>query len=186
MRIIKILREDQDLVDHFLDVLGSGLAIASQGKSARPGFFIYAANFIDEYLEAVYFKKEEVLLKALEDYGFSPNSGPVGTMHEGYQKSREISKILSDAARRWINGNEASRTEVIWAASEFTGVMRRHMDLLKNLINPLLEQSLSPEDEQKAAVHLNVIAFEGTSDDSFAKYGKLVKTLEDEVSDWKK
>ena len=185
MRIIKILHSDQELVERFLDVLGSGLSVASQSKAGRPGFFIFAADFINEYLEGVYFKKEEVLLKALEDYGFPPNSGPVGTMHEGYEKCREISKILSDASRRWLKGDKESRTEVIWATSEFSGVMHRHMELLKILIHPLLEQSLSEEDEQKAAVQLNVIAFEGTSDDSHDKYSKLVKTLEDEVSDWK-
>jgi len=185
MRIIKILHSDQELVERFLDVFGSGLAAASQSRAARPGFFIFAGNFIDEYLEAIYFKKEEVLLKALEDYGFPPNSGPVGNMHEGYQKCHEISKILTEAARRWINGDQPSRTEVIYASSEFSGVMHRHMELLKSLIQPLLEPALSEEDEQKAAVQLNVIAFEGESEDPLDKYEKLVKTLEEEVSNWK-
>jgi hemerythrin-like domain-containing protein len=172
-------------VDRFLDVLGSGLAVAGQGRGGRPGFFIYAGNFINEYLEAVYFKKEEVLLKALEEYGFPSDSGPVGNMHEGYQKSYKISKMLSESAREWLNGNEDSRTEVIWAASEYTGILHRHMELLKSLIHPLLEQSLNEEDEQKAAVQLNVIAFEGASEDSLDKYTKLVKTLEEEVGEWK-
>ena len=74
---------------------------------------------------------------------------------------------------------------MIYAASEFSGIMHRHMELLKNLIHPLLEQSLSEEDEQKAAVQLNVIAFEGESEDPLDKYEKLVKTLEEEVSNWK-
>ena len=94
MRIIKILRNDQDLVERFLDVFGSGLAAASQSRAARPGFFIFAGNFIDEYLEAIYFKKEEVLLKALEDYGFPPNSGPVGTMHEDIKNAMRYPKSL--------------------------------------------------------------------------------------------
>ena len=185
MRIIKILRTDQDLAERFLDVLGSGLAVASQSRAGRPGFFIFAGNFINEYLEAVYFKKEDVLLKALEEYGFPSDSGPVGNMREGYEKSTKISKILSESARQWLNGDDTSRTECIWAASEYTGIMHRHMELLKSLIHPLLEQSLNEEDEQKAAVQLNVIAFEGASDDALDKYTKLVKTLEEEVSEWK-
>ena len=166
-------------------MLGSGLAIASQSRAARPGFFIFSANFINDYLEAVYFKKEEVLLKALAEYGFPIDSGPVGTMYEGYRKSHEISKILADAARQWLNGDEASRTEVIWASSEYSGVMNKHLELLKSLIHPLLEQSLSVEDEQKAAVQLNKLAFEEDSPDSLEKYVKLVKTLEEEVAEWK-
>jgi hemerythrin-like domain-containing protein len=186
LRIIRILHTDQDLVERFLDILASGLTVASQSRSARPGFFVFAANFIEEYLEPVYFKKEDVLLSALEDYGFSPDEGPVGTMRGGNRKSREISKTLSEAARQWLNGDEDSRIEAIWAASEYTGVMHRHMELLKNLIHPLLEQSLSLEDEQKAAEHLNVIAFEDINADSLDKYTKMVKALEEEVSEWKK
>jgi hemerythrin-like domain-containing protein len=186
LRIIRILRDDQDLVEQFLDVFGSGLAVASQSRSARAGFFVFAADFIHQYLEPVYFKKEEVLLSALEDYGFSPDEGPVGTMRGGNKKSREISKTLSEAARQWLNGDQASRIEAIWAASEYTGIMHRHMDLLKNLIHPLLEQSLSLEDEEKAAVRLNVIAFEDTAADSLDKYAKMVKTLEEEVSEWRR
>jgi hemerythrin-like domain-containing protein len=185
LRIIKILRTDQDLAERFLDVLGSGLAVASQNRAGRPGFFIFAADFIQDYLETTYFKKEEILLKALEDYGFPHDSGPLGNMYEGYEKSHEISKILSEAARQWLNGDETSRTEVIWAASEYTMIMHRHMELLRTLIHPLLEQSLSLEDEQKAAVQLNVLAFEDTSGDSIDKYVKLVKTLEEEVGEWK-
>ena len=185
MKLAKILRADQDLVDRFLDVFGRGLAAASQGKSGRPGFFVFASKFIQEYLEPTYFKKEEVLLSALEDYGFSPSDGPVGTMRNGNQKSREISKKLSDGATEWLHGDQASRLDVIWASSEYTGVMHRHMEMLKNLIHPLLEQSLSLEDEEKAAVQLNIIAFQDTSGDSLEKYSKMVKALEDEVSEWK-
>ena len=35
--------------------------------------------------------------------------------------------------------------------SEYTGIMHQHFDLLKSLIQPLLEQSLSPDGEEKAA-----------------------------------
>ena len=186
MRIIRILHDDQELVEHFLDVFGSGLAVASQSRSARPGFFVFAADFIHQYLEPVYFKKEEVLLHALEDYGFAPDAGPVGTMRGGTQKSREISKTLSEAGKQWLNGDDTSRIEAIWAASEYTGVMHRHMDLLKSLIHPLIEQSLTLEDEEKVAVRLNIIAFEDTNADSLDKYVKMVRTLEEEVLEWKK
>jgi hemerythrin-like domain-containing protein len=186
MRIIKILRADQDLIARFVAVLGSGLAVAAQNKTTRSGFFVFASNFIHEYLEPVYFRKEEVLLSALEDCGFSPDDGPVGNMHSGHQKSRELSRILSEAARQWQGGDSAGRTEAIWAASEYTGVMRQHFDLMRNLIHPLLEQSLSLEGEEKVAEGLNLIAFEEPSSDLPDKYLKMVETLEEEVANWKK
>jgi hemerythrin-like domain-containing protein len=185
MRIIRILNTDQELVNRFLAVLGSGLVVAGHSKSARPGFFVFACNFIHQYLEPVYFKKEEVLLNALEDCGFSPDDGPLGSMHTQQQKSCEISKALFDAAKQWKSGDEAGRAEVIYAASEYTGILHQHFDLLKNLIQPLLEQSLTPKGELKAAEDLNRIAFDGSSPESIDKYVKIVEMLEEEVGEWK-
>ncbi len=184
MRIIKILRADQDLIARFVAVLGRGLATAGQSKSARPGFFVFAGNFIHGYIEPIYFKKEVVLLTALEDCGFPADKGPVGTMHADHEKSREISKALFGAAKQWQSGDGSGRADVVWATSEYTGLMHRHFDLLKNLIHPLLEQTLSPEDEQKAAEQLNLVAFADPEEDSPGKYTRIVEMLEEEVGEW--
>jgi len=185
MRIINILHEDRELASRFLAVLGRGLTIAGQGKSARPGFFIFGCGFIHEYLEAIYFKKEKVLLDALADCGFPADDGPVGAMNSDLQKSREISNALFDAAKQWQSGDEAGRADVIWATSEYSGMMHRHFDMLKSLIHPLLEQSLSPDDEEKAAEELNRLAFQGYIPENLDKYIKMVETLEEEVDNWK-
>ena len=185
MRIINILREDQDLATSFLAVLGRGLAIAGQGKSARPGFFIFACGFIHEYLEGIYFKKEKVLLNALEDCGFPADDGPIGTMNSDVQKSLGICNSLFDAAKRWQAGDEAGRADVVWATSEYSGLMHRHFNTLKSLIHPLLEQSLSPDDEEKAAEALTRLAFEGYIPATLDKYVEMVETLEEEVRNWK-
>ena len=185
MRIIKILNTDQEIVNRFLAVLGSGLVVAGGSKSARPGFFVFACNFIQQYLEPVYFKQEEVLLNALEDCGFPSDEGPLGTMYAQQRKSCEISKALFDASKQWQSGDEGGRAEVIYVASEYTGVMHQHFDLLKNLIEPLLEQSLTPDGEEKAAEALNRLAFEETTPESIDKFVKIVQMLEEEVGEWK-
>ena len=47
------------------------------------------------------------------------------------------------AARQWQAGDDRARTDVSWSASEYTSNFRQHLDRLKNLIFPLLEQNLS-------------------------------------------
>ena len=56
MRIEKSFRSDQEVILRFLDALGGGAAILSGSKKARPGFFIFAHTFIQEYIEAGFFK----------------------------------------------------------------------------------------------------------------------------------
>lgn len=185
MRFTKNLRADQETIARFLDVFGGGSVALAGSKLARPGFFIFAHQFIHEYIEGGFFRKEDLLLKALEDSGFAGDEGPVGSMRLEQKKSREAAELLVHAARAWQAGDENARLEVGWAASEFSSVFRQHMDRLKNLIFPLLEQNLTPEDEHKIAEGFNNIVFEGTVKDDPDKYAKLIETLEEELSDWK-
>jgi len=185
MRVTKNLRADQELILRFLDVFGGAAAILGSNKRASPGLFIFAHTFIHEYIEGSFFKKEELLIKALEDSGFPSDEGPIGSMHTEQKKSREAAELLSDAAKAWQAGDEEARVEVGWAASEYSSTFRQHMDRLKNLIFPLLDQNLTPEDEHKIAEGFNNIVFEGTMKIDPDKYTKLVETLEDELSDWK-
>ena len=185
MRITKNFRTDQDFIISFLDAFGGGAAILSGNKRARPGFFIIAHTFIQEYIEAGFFKKEELLIEALENNGFPKDEGPVGAILAEQKKSLEAAEHLLNAAMGWQDGDEEARVEVGWAASEYISTMRGHLDRLKNLIFPLLEQNISPEDEHKISEGLNKIAFENSMKGEADKFTKLVETLEEELSDWR-
>jgi hemerythrin-like domain-containing protein len=185
MRITKNLRADQETINRFLAVFGGGSAMLGHSKRARPGFFVIAHDFIHEYIEEDFFRKEELLMKALEDSGFSPDDGPIGSMRTEQKKSREAAKILINSAKQWQAGDEEARTEVIWAASEYSSILHHHLDRLKNLIFPLLEQNVTVEDEHRIAEGLNNILFENTMKGASDKYMRVIESLEDELSDWK-
>lgn len=174
------------MILRFLDTFGGGAAVLGSGnKRARPGFFIIAAAFIHEYIEEIFFRKEDLLMKALVDSGFSPDEGPVGALKNEQKKCREAAELMLSAAKAWQAGEEAARLDVGWEASEYTSTLRQHMDRLKNLIFPLLEQNLSPKDEHKIIEGLNLILFEGGMKDEGDKYVRWIESLEDELSEWK-
>jgi hypothetical protein len=76
--IIKILRNDQEIVSRFLNVFGGGsVALGQNNRYATAGFFIYANTFSREYIENVFFKKEELLFKALAESGLPTTEGPL-------------------------------------------------------------------------------------------------------------
>jgi len=185
MRIEKSFRTDQETIIRFLDVLGGAAAILSGNKHAGPGFFIFAHTFIQEFIEESFFKKEALLAKALEDNGFPTDDGPLGALLVEQKKSHEAAEHLLSASKGWQGGDEEARVEVGWAASEYTATLRQHMDRLKNLVFPLLEQNISPDDEHKISEGLNTIAFENSMKGEADKYTKLIESLEDELSDWK-
>jgi hemerythrin-like domain-containing protein len=185
MRIIKYFRTDQETITRFLAVLGGGSVILRTSKRARPGFFIFAHTFIREYIEEGFFKKEELLIKTLEDAGFPTESGPVGAMLSDHKKSHDAAELLINAAKQWQAGDEVARSEVGWATSEYTSTLRQHLERLKNLIFPLLEQTISVDDEHRLSEEINKIVFEGSLKEGTDKYTKLIVDLEEELSDWK-
>lgn len=185
MRIEKSFRSDREIILRFLDALGGAAAILSGNKKARPGFFIVAHTFIQEFVNENFFKKEGLLIAALENNGFPADEGPVGAMLAEQRKSREAAEHMLSAARGWQDGDEEARGEVGWATSEFTSTMRGHLDRLKNLIFPLLEQNITPEDEHRISEGLNTLAFQNGTKGDEEKYAKLIESLEDELGDWK-
>ena len=185
MRIIKNLRADQETIKRFLDALGGGSVVLGKNKLARPSFFILAHSFIHEYIEQGFFKKEEFLIKALEDEGFPSEEGPIGSIRIDYQKCRAAAEFLIKASKQWQDGDEVARGEVIWAVSEYTSMCRLHLDRLKNLIIPLLEQTFSLDEEHKISEELDNLVFESAFKNDSGKYIKLIETLEEQLSDWK-
>ena len=185
MRITKYLRTDQETIIRFLDALGMGASMISGNKRARPGFFIFAHTFMHEYIEESFFKKEELLFKALVDSGFPAEDGPIAAMRTEQAKCRESTEHMHNAARGWQGGDEEARGEVGWAASEITLTLRQHLERLNSRIYPLLEQNMSEEDEHKIAEGLNKIAFEASMQSDTDKYTKLVDSLQEELNDWK-
>ena len=185
MRITKNLRTDQETIKRFLDALGGGSVVLGKSKLARPSFFISAHSFIQEYIEQGFFKKEEFLIKTLEDAGFPAEVGAIGLMRTDQKKSREAAELLINSAKHWQAGDEAARSELSWATSEYTSTIRQHLERLKSLIFPLLEQTISVDDEHKLSGEMDKIIFEGGLKDGTEKYIKLIAALEDELSDWR-
>jgi hemerythrin-like domain-containing protein len=185
MRIARKLSDDQERIGRFIAVLGSAMIELSSNKLARPGFFIVAYSFITGYIEGGFFKKEELLMKALEDVGFPPDDGPIYFMQSEQKKSREAAAHMLQAAKQWQAGDERARVDVSWAASEYTSTFRQHLERLKNLIFPLIEQNLTIEDEHKIAGGFNNVIFEADMQNDPDKYDKLIKTLEEELADWR-
>ncbi len=184
MRIARNLSADQENIKRFLAALGGGSVAIGSSRLARPSFFIFAHGFISEYIEG-FFKKEELLIRALEEGGFPSDDGPIRLMKNDQKKSREAAQLMLEAARQWQAGDESARPEVSWATSEFNSAIRAHLDRLKNHIFPLLEQTITIEEEHKVSEGINNIVFEGDLKEGPEKYLKIIEALEEELNDWR-
>jgi len=186
MKATKILRNEQELIDRFLAVFGQGAVSAAQNKPVQPGFFIYASSFIKEFIEADYFKKEDVLLKALEENGVASDSGPLQHMFREVTQSQEMSADIMNAAHQWQAGDVDGRNAIVWTTSSYTSTLRQHIDRCRTIIFPLAEQVIPPDDQFKLAEAFNQLEFEVEEKKPIEHYEKIVKALQDEADDWKR
>lgn len=185
MRIARKLSPDQENIYRFLTVLGGAMIELSSNRLARPEFFLQAHAFIKEYIEERFFKKEEVLIMALENAGFPPDDGPIGFMRSEQVKSHEAAVQMISAAEQWKAGDDGARMEVGWASSEYTSTIRQHLERLKTLIFPLLEQNIPIEEEHQLSERVDGLVFNGGQPADQEKYEKMVVSLEGELSDWR-
>lgn len=185
MRIARKLSADQETIYRFLTVLGGAMIELSSNRLARPEFFIQAYAFIQEYIEGRFFKKEGLIIQVLEDVGFPPNDGPIGFLRSEQAKSHEAAVQIIRAAEHWKAGDESARVEVGWASSEYTSTIRQHLERLKTLIFPLLEQNIPIEEEHLLSEKVDGLVFDGGQQADQEKYEKLVVSLEEELSDWR-
>lgn len=181
MRLSRALKTDQEIITRFITALGSGSVALSNSKLPRPGFFITAHVFIKEYIEERFYKKEEFLIKILEDGGFPPDSGPIGAIRTDQKKSIAAAESMLNAAKQWEAGDTIARSETGWGTSEFTSTMRQHLERLKSLVLPLIEQTISVDEEHNISEQINSIVFEGGPE----KHIKLIEQLEETLNDWK-
>lgn len=181
MRLSRALKTDQETITRFINALGSGSVALSSSKLPRPGFFVLAHTFIEEYINTGFFQKEEIIIKILEDGGFPADTGPIGSIRTDQKKSTAAAESMLNAAKQWEAGDTIARSETGWATSEFTSTMRQHLERLKSLILPLIEQTISVDEEHAVSDQINSI----TLKDGSEKYSKLIEQLEETLSDWK-
>lgn len=185
MRIARKLSADQETILRFLTVLGSAMIELNSNKLARPEFFVLAHTFIRDYIEGGFFKKEELLIQTLEDIGFPPDDGPIGFLRSDQNKSHESAVHLIEATEQWQAGDESARVEMGWATSEYTSTLRQHLERLKNLVFPLLEQNIIIEEEHALSEKVDTLVFDGDLQSNPEKYEELIVKLEEELSDWR-
>lgn len=184
MRITKSLKTDHEIITRFVSVLGRGMLELNGNKFANPDFFVLAHNFISEYIEGRFFQKEALIVNILQDIGFSPTGNPISSMRDEQEKSHEVAMQFFEAARLWQTGDETARNEVSWAVSEYISTIQQHLQQIKTVVIPLLEQNLTVEEDHTIADGFDAIVFEAETANDADRYEKMIKKLEDDLSDW--
>ena len=142
---IETLMNEHRIIERGLDSLDrlcAGLAPDDPKSRARLGELV---RFFREYADRVHHAKEEDrLFIAMADHGFSPESGPVYVMLTEHETGRfhvsKLAEIAADAGP--LTSEEVDRVRK--HGSEFSLLLRGHIQKEDNILFPMASQALPP------------------------------------------
>jgi hemerythrin-like domain-containing protein len=146
MQAIEVLDAEHRYILRVLDATEQAVARARAEQSADPAYFLQLAQFIEVFADGAHHAKEEdVLFRALEDFGLVADGGPIQCMLSEHVMGRDLRQRLATAARALAGGDRQALGELLEAAAGYGELMRSHIRKEDVVLYPMAEQLL-PED----------------------------------------
>ena len=173
--------EEHRLIERVLTALQTAATRLDQGEELRPAFFLNAALFIKNFADGCHHKKEEgVLFIAMNAAGVPSQGGPVGVMLSEHAQGRLFTFEMRDAAQKWEAGDRSARPAVVQNALGYVALLRQHIYKEDNILFPLADRVIPPDQQEKVAADFERIEHEETGEGVHEKYLALAEVLEKE------
>jgi len=141
MQALDVLYDEHRHILRVLDATDHAVAQARAAQSTDPAFFQSLARFIFDYADGAHHAKEEdVLFRALEDFGVPRETGPLHCMVNEHAYGRELRGQLDAAADALAGGNKASLFDVLDASARYAALLRSHIQKEDRALYPMAAQ----------------------------------------------
>lgn len=175
----EILMQEHRVIERVLAAMQTAMQRATSDQQLQPTFFLDAVEFIQGYADAYHHAKEEgVLFKEMEAQGFPTEGGPIAVMLSEHEQARAYTGAMKSAAERWDGGEASARSEVTHNAQGYVSLLSDHIYKEDNILYPMADQLLSPEDQERMAETFREMEGTATSDGSLTRFLAIVDRLE--------
>jgi hemerythrin-like domain-containing protein len=143
MNALETLVAEHRRIEQALAAL-EALAAAARDDSPNPKQLSDLVAFFRLYADAYHHSKEEdVLFEAMHRAGFSRQQGPIPVMLHEHEQGRALVGRLDSLARenQW---DAATRDELLATASDFSHLLRAHIEKEDQILYPMAQARLSP------------------------------------------
>lgn len=179
MRPTEILMAEHRVIERVLKTIEAALQRPDANAQLRPSLFLDAVEFIQGYADDYHHQKEEgVLFEVMEARGFPKEGGPIAVMLAEHEQARAYTRAMQSAAERWRDGDAAAQTEVTRNAQDYVSLLGDHIHKEDNILYPMADQLLSPEDQERMAETFRELERTATSNGSLGRLLALVDALE--------
>jgi len=182
MNPTEILKKEHKIVLVVLNAAeGEAKSIQSTGKvdankiSQMVDFF---RNFTDKCHHA---KEEGYLVPKMEERGISRESKPISFMLKEHIRGREKVKAIAEALPKAKRGDSSAIKSLKDNLSTYVQLLRGHIDREDNILFPMADRILTPEDQEALAEAFEKVEAEEMGEGVHEKYHQLAHDLAKEI-----
>lgn len=179
MQATEILMDEHRVIERVLISLEFATQRLAEGQAIPMEFFLKAADFIKGFADGCHHKKEEqVLFAALEENGLPREAGPVGAMLADHEEGRRLTRAMRAAAERAQSGDSQAVPQVAQNALGYVALLRQHIQKENNILFPMADHVIPPEQHPQIAEAFEHIEHEETGAGIHEKYLGIATELE--------
>lgn len=143
MQATDVLIEEHRVIERVLDMLETTIRRIHDGQPVPDEFPAWSIEFLRHFADHCHHGKEEdILFPLLEQRGVPREGGPIGVMEYEHEVGRDCVKRMEQA----IAEGEGGLPKYAAAAAEFSTLLRQHIHKENNVLFPMAERCLQPED----------------------------------------
>jgi len=178
-----ILMEEHRIIERVLAALERAATLADRGRPVRPGLFLEAADFIQDFADGSHHHKEEgVLFGAMIEAGVPREGGPIAVMLAEHEQARRYTRAMREAAEHWESGDEEARASATRAARAYAALLRQHIAKEDQILFPLAGQAIPAAQQAKVLSDYSKVEPEDVRNAVRAKYIALAESIEGELA----
>jgi len=138
---------EHELILEALDALEKKVAAIRAGTAPDRTYFEKVVTFLREFADKCHHGKEENLLfKRMTERGFPAQSGPIAVMLSEHEAGRAYIRGIADAAAK-LRTDPAAANQIADNARGYIDLLRAHIGKENNVLFPMADRALAPEDQ---------------------------------------
>jgi hemerythrin-like domain-containing protein len=144
----QVLKDEHALILEALDAIERKVTALEAGAAPDRAYFEKAVQFLRTFADQCHHGKEENLLfKTMVDRGFPRQGGPIAVMLHEHETGRSFIRGLAEGAAG-VGTDPGAAKRIIQNGRGYISLLRAHIDKENNVLFPMADNALSPEDQQ--------------------------------------
>jgi hemerythrin-like domain-containing protein len=143
----QVLKEEHALILQALEALEKKLTLLERGAAPDAAYFLKAVEFLRTFADGCHHGKEENLLfKTMVNRGFPLHGGPIAVMLSEHDAGRAFIRGIAEGTAK-VGSDPTAVRQIVENGRGYIGLLRAHIDKENNILFPMADNVLSPEDQ---------------------------------------